>query len=372
MSVLQFLTTVHFGNGERRQLPKLLADAGVRSPLFVTDRGVIRAGVFQQAIEALGQDAARLPVFDDVPVNPTEAAAAAGAARYRETGCDGVVGIGGGAALDLAKAIAVLATHAPPLWNYCNRHAQPAPIDRAPPLILLPTTAGTGSEVGRSAVIVFDNGVKAGVRCPDLVTAAICDPELTYRLPAAITASTGMDALAHCIETYCSPVVNPPADAISLDGMQRIFAHLRRAVADGSDADARWHMLMGSLEGAISFQKGMGAVHALSHPLGARGFHHGTLNAILLPHVLDCNREALGSKWAAIAHQAGWPVGTDVADGLRRLIADIGIAPQLRDMGVAEADLPAVAQEALQDNAHHTNPRTLDAADYLRILQAAW
>ncbi len=371
MSVLQFLTTVHFGNGERRQLPQLLAGSGIRRPLFVTDKGVIAAGVFGQAIEHV-EGGADFPIFDDTPVNPTEAAALAGADLYRASGCDGVVGVGGGAALDLSKAIAILAAHAPPLWNYCNRHQNPAPIDRAPPLLLLPTTAGTGSEVGRSAVIVFDNGIKAGVRCPDLVTAAICDPELTHGLPPRITAATGMDALAHCIETYCAPTVNPPADAIALDGMQRIFTHLERAVAQGSDAEARWNMMMGSLEGAIAFQKGMGAVHALSHPLGALGFHHGTLNAILLPPVLAANREALGSKWATMARQAGWPADSDVGAGVARLNQAIGLPARLRDIGVASSDLAAIAAQALDDNAHKTNPRPLLQADYLHILQQAY
>ncbi|MBC7728896.1 MAG: iron-containing alcohol dehydrogenase [Microbacteriaceae bacterium] len=371
MSVLQFLTTVHFDNGARRELPGLLAKAHVQRPLFVTDRGVVRAGVFRQAVEAIA-GADQLPVFDDVPVNPTEAAAAAGAAVYRALGCDGVVGVGGGAVLDLAKAIAVLASNPPPLWNYCNRHANPATIERAPPVLLLPTTAGTGSEVGRSAVIVFDNGIKAGVRCPDLVTVAICDPELTYALPPLITATTGMDALAHCIETYCSPVVNPPADAISLDGMQRIFGSIARAVANGSDAQARWDMMMGSLEGAISFQKGMGAVHALAHPLGAHGFHHGTLNAILLPHVLAFNREALGAKWDTIRRHAGWLDGTNPAEALARLNTAIGIPGRLRDIGVAEAVLEQVAAEALHDNAHKTNPRRPTQQDYLQLLQQAY
>lgn len=371
MSVLQFLTTVHFGHGLRRELPALLAQSGVKRPLFVTDKGVIRAGVFRQAVEAV-TDADTFPVFDDTPVNPTEAAAAAGAALYRAQGCDGVVGVGGGAALDLAKAIAVLATHPPPLWNYSNRHAKPLPIDRAPPVVLVPTTAGTGSEVGRSAVIVFDNGIKAGVRCPDLVTAAICDPELTLGLPPSITASTGMDALSHCIETYCSPVVNPPADAISLDGMQRIFASLERAVRDGSDAAARSDMMMGSLEGAISFQKGMGAVHALSHPLGARGFHHGTLNAILLPHVLAYNRDWLGTKWDTIRRHAGWAEGTDPAEAIAALNARIGIPASLADIGVVRTDLENVAAEALADNAHKTNPRPLTESDYFQLLTQAY
>lgn len=370
MSVLQFLTTVHFDHGARRELPALLKGAGVRRPLLVTDKGVIRAGVFAQAVEGLAQTALG-PVFSDVPVNPTEAAALAGARMYGKTGCDGVVGIGGGAALDLAKAITILATNPAPLWDYCNRHPTPKAIMARPPLFLVPTTAGTGSEVGRSAVIVFDNGIKAGVRCPDLVTAAICDPELTLGLPPAISASTGMDALSHCVETYCSPTVNPPADAIALDGMQRIFAHLERAVRDGGNREARWNMMMGSLEGAIGFQKGMGAVHALSHPLGARGFHHGTLNAILLPHVVAYNRDWLGGKWAAIARQAGWPEDSDPLERLAAFNATIGIPPRLRDIGVAPSDLDAVAAEALQDNAHKTNPRPLLQADYRRLLQSA-
>lgn len=371
MSVLQFLTTVHFGHGMRRELPALLAASAVRRPLLVTDKGVIQAGVFAQAVEAL-PGAVQGPMFDDIPVNPTEAAALAGAQRYRQEACDAVVGVGGGAALDLAKAIAILATNAPPLWDYCNRHAKPRPIKAAPPLILLPTTAGTGSEVGRSAVIVFDNGIKAGVRCPDLVTAAICDPDLTLALPPAITASTGMDALSHCIETYCSPAINPPADAISLDGMQRIFSHLERAVRDGQDRVARWNMMMGSLEGAISFQKGMGAVHALSHPLGARGFHHGTLNAILLPHVVAYNRGWLEEKWHVIARQAGWPEGTDPHDAFGALNRRIGVPSRLRDIGVARQDLEAVATDALQDNAHKTNPRPMSQLDYLNLLQSAY
>jgi 4-hydroxybutyrate dehydrogenase len=372
VALMQFLTDVHFGHGERARLPALLDGWGVRRPLFVTDRGVQAAGVFDLAREALPPPAPG-QVFADTPPNPTEAAAAAGAARYRALGCDGIVGIGGGAALDLAKAIAILATHPGPLWRYCNRHPRPDPVQAPPPLCLLPTTAGTGSEVGRSAVIVFDNGIKAGIRCPSIVRAAICDPELTLKLPPGITASTGMDALAHCIETYCSAAVNPPADAIALDGMRRIFGHLERAVADGSDRQARWEMMMGSLEGAIAFQKGLGAVHALSHPLGALGFHHGTLNAILLPHVLRANAQALGpAKQAQIVAAAGWPAGTDPAEGLAALRARLPLPARLREIGVAAGSLEGVAAAALEDNAHKSNPVALSRADYAQILSAAY
>ncbi|GAB3482797.1 iron-containing alcohol dehydrogenase [Polaromonas eurypsychrophila] len=371
MTTLLFGTAVQFGNGMRRALPAELAKAGIQRPLFVTDKGVRAAGVFAKAVETVDR-ADHLPVFDDVPPNPTEAAAASGAAMYRQHGCDGVVGIGGGAALDLAKAITILTTHAPPLWNYCNRHASPGQIINAPPLILMPTTSGTGSEVGRSAVIIFDNGIKAGVRCPDIITAAICDPELTTGLPAHITATTGMDALSHCIETFCSPTVNPPADAIALDGMQRVFANLERAVTDGSNLDARWNMMMGSLEGALCFQKGMGAVHALSHPLGALGHHHGTLNAILLPHVLAHNQPALGEKMDRIGRQAGLGRGENVAEALAALVVRLGIPSRLSEIGLTHADLAGIPAAALEDNAHKTNPRPLQHADYEKLLMSAY
>lgn len=368
---LSFGTAVRFGDGARKALPSVLAQAGIARPLLITDKGVMAAGVFAQAIEAVA-DADSLPVFTDVPVNPTEAAALEGAAAFRQHDCDGVVGIGGGAALDLAKAIAILARNEPPLWNYCNRHATPSEIRNAPPLILMPTTAGTGSEVGRSAVIVFDNGIKAGVRCPEIVTMAICDPELTVALPASITATTGMDALAHCIETFCSPAINPPADAIALDGMKRIFDHIERAVADGRDKEARWNMMMGSVEGAMCFQKGMGAVHALSHPLGALGHHHGTLNAILLPHVLAYNLQALDGKAALIAHRAGLQDERQLPQAMAGLTARIGIPARLRDLGVPQSALDGIAAAALEDNAHKTNPRPLDKSDYNAILQSAY
>jgi len=371
MTTLLFGTPVHFGFGLSSMLPAELKKLGGSKPLFVADKGVIAAGVFRQATAACEAPDA-LHVFDDIPVNPNEAAALAGAEMYRTLGCNAVVGIGGGASLDLAKAIAVLATNAPPLWNYCNRHPQPSAIVNAPPLILMPTTSGTGSEVGRSAVIVFNNGIKAGVRCPDIVSLAICDPELTMGLPARVTATTGMDALSHCIETFCSATVNPPADAIALDGMERVFRFLETAVKDGANRDARWNMMMGSLEGAMCFQKGMGAVHALSHPLGALGFHHGTLNAILLPHVLAYNQAWLGEKAAMIAQKANAPANSNVAELIHALNRAIDIPLTLEAIGISEASLDEVAAHALDDNAHKTNPRKMEKQDYLNILTAAY
>jgi len=293
MATINFGIPVRFDYGARAALPGELVRAGIKRPLFVTDKGVLAAGVFAKAVEAVA-GAGDFPVYSDVPVNPTEAAAVAGADVYQRHACDGIVGIGGGAPLDLAKAIAVLAANPPPLWDYCNRHAAPREIRNPPPLILMPTTAGTGSEVGRSAVIVFDNGIKAGVRCPQIVTLAICDPDLTLTLPPAITASTGMDALAHCIETYSSPAVNPPADAVALDGMQRIFRHLERAVADGADRQARWH--------ALAHDDGLGARRDVL-PKG-----HGRGACLIAPP--GCTGP---SPWHAQCHPAAARVGLQLA-----------------------------------------------------------
>jgi alcohol dehydrogenase class IV len=371
MSVLRFLTKVQFENGARALLAEECSAAAIGRALFVTDKGVVAAGVFAQAIESLAVPEAER-VFDDTPPNPTEAAALAGAERYRAAGCDGIVAVGGGAALDLAKAIAILVNNTPPLWEFCNRHAAPRRIVAPPPLIVLPTTSGSGSEVGRSAVMVFDNGIKAGIGCPSIVTAAICDPELTVGLPPRITAATGMDAFSHCVETFCSPTVNPPADAIAIDGLTRLSRHIERAVSEGSDGQARWNMMMGSLEGAICFQKGMGAVHALSHPLGAHGYHHGTLNAIFLPHVLAWNADHLGAKRTWMLDALGAPANADLPAVVAGLIARIGLPTRLSQLGVSMDLLEGVTLEAMHDNAHKTNPRPMDIAGYAALFRAAF
>jgi len=370
MTPILFGPPVYFDHGARNHLPDLVTRAQIRKPLFVTDRGVISAGVFSTATEGLDQTVDKV-IFSEVPPNPTESAAKAGAALFTENRCDGVIAVGGGAAIDLAKAIVILASHRPPLWNYSNRNPNELSLGNTPPLIVMPTTAGTGSEVGRSAVIVFDNGIKAGVRCPKIVTYAICDPELTLGLPPLITATTGMDALAHCIETYCSPIINPPADAIALDGMQRIFCHIRTAVQTGTDRAARWAMMMGSLEGALCFQKGMGAVHACSHPIGALGYHHGTLNAIFLPHVLRLNLQAIGPKADQIARLAGAPDPLQLAKTMAELVAELGIPTRLRDLGLKASQLENIGQAAMQDNANKTNPVTMTAERYQDLIEQA-
>lgn len=371
MTILQFNTKVHFGHNERQRLIEELRTLSVHRPLFVSDKGVCQAGVFDLATESLDKSEP-LTLFDDVPANPTEAASQKGLEMFLSSKCDGIVGIGGGATMDLAKAIAVLAGDPAPLWEYCNRNSKTRPIKNPPPLILMPTTSGSGSEVGRSAVIIFDNGIKAGVGCPTIVKAAICDPDLTLGLPSRVTAATGMDALSHCIETYCSPTINPPADAIALDGLKRLHANIEAVTKDGRNAQARWHMMMGALEGAVCFQKGMGGVHSLSHALGAYGFHHGTLNALFLPHILRYNREALGDKYESMCLTMDLPADCDLYEHFRNLNERLGLPNHLLDMGVDAVILEAVADAALLDNAHKTNPRPLAKEDYQKILSEAY
>ena len=372
MAILTFNTKVHFGEGNRSYLPAELQVLSITRPLFVTDKGVVNAGVFAMATDAIAPKMLSA-VFDVTPANPTEDAVEAGLAFYVEHGCDGIIGIGGGASLDLAKAIAVVVGEPAPLWDYCNRNPKPRPIKHTPPLVLMPTTSGTGSEVGRSAVIIFRNGIKAGVGCPTVVSVAICDPELTYSLPPYMTAATGMDALTHCVETFCSPAFNPPADAIAIDGLKRIYDHIDSAVERGTtDKQARQQLMMGALEGALCFQKGLGAVHSLSHALGAQGHHHGTLNAIFLPHVLAVNADAIFDKMTIMATAMHLPADANLSLTFARLNSRIGIPTGLRALGVKTTEFDAIASAALADNAHKTNPKVLSHADYLQILSAAY
>ncbi|MEO8669443.1 MAG: iron-containing alcohol dehydrogenase, partial [Bauldia sp.] len=315
------------------------------------------------------------PVFLDVPSNPTEAATKAALAAYKESGADGIIALGGGSPIDLAKGVALLATHPGSLETYAAIYGGLPKITAAvAPVIAIPTTAGTGAEVGRAVLITLDDGRKLGFISPYLFPKlAICDPELTLGLPAWLTAATGCDALSHCIETFLSPRFNPPAEAIALDGAGRIWRNLERAVADGGDLAARTEMMMGSLEGGLTFQKGLGAVHSLSHALGglkSPSLHHGTLNAILLPPVLRANAGHVGDKYARLAKAMGLADGADLAAEVDALNRRVGIPAGLRTLGVSEAQLPWIVERALADHSHPTNPRPLTAEDYATILAA--
>ena len=367
MAVINYLTRIEFEAGAITRLPELLDGLGVRRPLLVTDRGLVATGLVDRVVALLPT---RPAIFDRTPANPTEAAAVEAATLYRGSECDGIVGLGGGSSIDLAKAVRLLSGHDGPLAQYTAVAGGVSRIHgRICPLIAVPTTAGTGSEVGRAAVIITAEGRKLGIISPFMLPSiALCDPELTIGLPPFLTAATGMDAISHCLETYMAPAINPPADAIALDGLKRGIATIRAAVASGTDPQARWEMMMCALEGAMAFQKGLGAVHALTHPLGAireLGLHHGTLNAVLMPAVLRFNRDAIGNKWQVLHDILGGEPDRVIAS----LCREIGLPGGLVEMGVTDAMMQRIAGEALLDHCHPTNPRLPTVEDYLALLQ---
>lgn len=367
MATISYLTRIEFEEGLAARLPEFCAELGIARPLLVTDAGLTALGTTARVSGFFEQAPS---VYDGTPANPTEAAVEDALAHYRQQNCDGILAVGGGSSIDLAKAVRLLAVHEPPLAQYAAVEGGVKRITGPlPPMIAAPTTAGTGSEVGRGAVIVMRDGRKLGILSPLLLPSiAVCDPVFTYRLPPSLTAATGMDALAHCLETYMSPAVNPPADAIALEGLERGYGAIRTAFAEGGNKRARWDMMMASMEGAMAFQKGLGAVHSLSHPLGAlpgKALHHGTLNAVLLPAVLRFNRDAIGDKWTRLS---------EILDGapdaiIAQLNQDLDLPARLECMGVTEAELPGIAAAALKDHCHATNPRRASEADYLALLR---
>ncbi len=372
MALITYLTTIRFGSGVLAELPEDLAALGLKRPLVVTDKGVAAAGLLDRLYAAIG--AVPRLVFDDVPTNPTEEAALRALAQYRAEGCDGLIALGGGSPIDLAKAVAILATHPEPLSQYAAIEGGIARItDKVAPVIAIPTTAGTGSEVGRGSLMNLSDGRKLGLISPHLIPRrAICDPDLTLGLPPRLTAATGMDALSHCVETFLSPRDNPPAEAIALDGAGRIARNLERAVADGSDREARRELMMGALEGGMTFQKGLGAVHGLSHALGSLkepSLHHGTLNAVLLPPVLRFNAGHVGDKYARLAQAMGLSPATDLAAWVEDLNARLGLPASLRAMGVPARVIPEIADKAEKDHSTPSNPRPCTARDYAAMLR---
>ena len=375
MSVITYLTTIRFAFGALAGLNEDLRELGIGSPLIVADEGLQRAGLINRLRDVLS-DGKQAPVFTRTPTNPTEAAVLEALAGYRSHGCDGLIALGGGSPIDLAKGVALLATHAGPLEQYAAiLGGIPKITPAVAPVIAVPTTAGTGSEVGRAALITLEDGRKLGFISPHLIPKrAVCDPDLTLGLPPFLTAATGMDAITHCVETFLSPRFNPPAEAIALDGLVRAIANIERAVAQGSDREARHEMMMAALEGGLTFQKGLGAVHALSHPLGGLKvpLHHGTLNAVLLPYVLEFNQGHCGRKYDTLRERLGLDPGTDLASYFRSLNARLGLPATLAAMAVPRDILDAVATSATQDHSSATNPRPASAADYRAILEAAF
>ena len=374
MSLINYITPVQFDFGAIQLLSQECERIGITRPLLVTDAGVKAAGIVQTALAAL--TGLKVTVFDKTPSNPTEAAVLAASELYKSAGCDGLIAVGGGSAIDCAKGVAITATHVGTLTSYATiEGGSPRITSAAAPLIAVPTTSGTGSEVARGAIIIVADGRKLGFHSPHIIPkGAICDPELTLGLPAKLTAATGMDAIAHCMETFMSAAFNPPADGIALDGLARGWAFIERATTNGSDREARFQLMSASMQGAMAFQKGLGCVHSLSHSLGGVDprLHHGTLNAMFLPAVLRFNASSESvvsqSRLQRMAHAMGLASGGDVADAVRDMSDRLGLPAGLGSLGVRPADFSRIIDGALADHCHKTNPRLASAGDYSDML----
>jgi 4-hydroxybutyrate dehydrogenase len=371
MPEIRYITRIQFDFGALALLPSELLAANIRKPLIITDQGIRAVGLLAQLQQTLAGVA--YAVFDETPGNPTEAAVRAALDIYRQEDCDGIIAFGGGSSIDCAKGVAILAGHEGALKIYATiEGGSPKITPACAPLIAIPTTAGTGSEVARGAIIIVADGRKLGFHSWHLVPrVAICDPNLTLGLPAGLTAATGMDAIAHCIETFVNKPFNPPAEGIALDGLERGLAHIERATKNGTDREARKHMMSASMQGALAFQKGLGCVHSLSHALGAlagKHLHHGTLNAVLLPTVLRFNAAEVPEKLARLERIFGGAPDMKITE----LNARIGIPAGLSVMGVERSDFDDVIDNALKDHCHGTNPRIASAQDYRRMLEEAF
>jgi 4-hydroxybutyrate dehydrogenase len=377
MAFIYYVTQVQFDFGALKLLKQECERVGITRPLVVTDPGVKAAGILQKALDAL----AGMPVavFDQTPSNPTEAAVRAAVEVYKANQCDGLVAVGGGSAIDCAKGVAIAATHEGPLTHYATiEGGSPRITDKVAPLIAVPTTSGTGSEVARGAIIIVDDHRKLGFHSWHLVPkTAICDPELTFGLPSKLTAATGMDAIAHCMETFMAPAINPPADGIGLDGLERGWGSIERATRDGSDREARFNLMSASMQGAMAFQKGLGCVHSLSHSLGGVDprLHHGTLNAMFLPAVVRFNAAAESvrkeKRLDRMAHAMGLRSGNEIPDAIRDMNARLGLPSGLAQMGVKREQFGEIIKGALADHCHKTNPRIATAEDYEEMLAAS-
>ena len=359
---LNYFNKPHFENGAIEKISEVLKTHGIKNPLICTDPGLSSIGMTDKIRNLLSNELSP-SFYEETPANPTEKAVNEALDLYKTNDCDGVVGFGGGSSMDLAKAVALMANHEGNVIDYSINEGGYGKITETIPMIAIPTTSGTGSEVSVGAVIVMNDGRKLILASPHLMpNAAICDPELTAGLPPVLTAGAGMAALTHCIEAILSPINDPPAEAVGLDGVEKIVKEesLIRACKDGQDKEARWNMMMASTEGAMAFQKGLGAVHSMSHALGANHelrLHHGTLNAVLLPTVLRFNQDCVGNKYSRIARAMGQDESIDLANEIEKFNQTIGIPNNLKEMGVTEDLIPSLVDHAKEDPSNLTTPR---------------
>ena len=371
-------TSVRFGVGRIAELPAVCGEFGIERPLFVTDPQVAKLPATQECIRSLGAAGLACATHTDIQANPVEANVAGGVRVYRERGCDGVIAFGGGSALDVGKAVALMVGQTRSLWDFEDREDWWTRVNTAgmARVIAVPTTAGTGSEVGRASVITdVRDHVKRIIFHPRMMPACvILDPALTVGLPPHVTAATGMDALSHALEAFCAPGFHPMADGIAVEAMRLIADALPRAYRDGGDLEARAHMLVASSMGATAFQKGLGAMHAMSHPCSALlGSHHGLTNAIVMPYVLAWNEPVIAERLARLAAYLGLPRASfgGVLDWVLELRERLGIPARIDALGVREEHVEALANQALADPSASTNPRVLSVEDYSTLFRRA-
>lgn len=375
ISTFAFPTKIVFGAGAVKNLPAALQETGAKRPLLVTDKGIAASGLQNIVMDLLAAEGFPVLIFDEVASNPVEDNVVAGVRHYKVEGCDGVIALGGGSPLDMGKAIALMSTHAWPMEQYDDKldgYKNVRPV--VPPVIAIPTTAGTGSEVGRSTVITLKStGRKTVIFSPHLMPKiALVDPELTLNLPPQLTAATGMDALTHCIEAYLARGYHPLCDAVALRGVELVAHSLSRAVDNGNDLSARTNMMMAAIMGAVAFQKGLGVCHSLAHPLSTiAGLHHGLANAIMLPFVLEFNCDVAASLCADIANALVRDRRAEVAIPVFALNRRIGIPDRLSKAGVKPEQIPALVEQAWEDACHLSNPRAVTKEDLKSLYEMA-
>ncbi len=369
-------TSVRFGAGRISEIGGACMAAGITKPLLVTDRGLADMEITRKTLDLLEAEGLGRAMFSDVDPNPSDLNVSEGLRVYRAGGYDGVIAFGGGSGLDLGKTIAFMAGQTRPLWDFEDigdwwTRADPAGIH---PIVAVPTTAGTGSEVGRAGVITnsVSHEKKIIFHPKMLPSVVICDPELTVGMPKHITAGTGLDAFAHCVEAYSSPHYHPMSQGIALEGMRLVKEYLPRAYEEGSDIEARAHMMSAAAMGATAFQKGLGAIHALSHPIGAHHHtHHGTTNAVCMPAVLEFNAAAIRERFDSAAAYLGIAGGFD---GFRAFVDEfndsLGIPKRLSEMGVADPDLDILVRDALNDPSVGGNPVEMTAENTRTLFEA--